>query len=150
MKRYLVFLGEYVKPNLMLSALGVALMGGLAGWLVAVQADKLPVPALAGMEAGWSVLLFVMAFRYKQRSDLDRAGNDKSEQSVLAGFEALDRHVLSGLDTISNMSAESMLGIIHRVEDLRSESALLVDYLIQSGVQSDKMQIGRASCRERV
>ena len=144
MDKVVIFLKQHERWLVPSSAVGLALIGGLGGWLAASQAWQLPAWAWAGFGALWSALLLALAYRRPfQASDaaVEKSGAALVEQRVLASFEALDGHILSGLDSISTLSNDSVLGMLHRVEDLRSESALLLDYLKQSSLQSDKMQV---------
>ena len=147
MDKLFIFIKKYQHAAWPLSALALALLGGLGAWLATAQAQELPAWAWALLGALWSALLLVVAHRQPFRTSAmafaSDMGTDEAlvEQRVLASFEALDSHIMAGLGTIATMSNDSVLGMIGRVEELRSESSQLVDYLNQSSIQSDKMQV---------
>lgn len=113
-------------------------------WLVAVLDWGMPVglwALLAGIGSGWLFWRGNPQPQFVSASDAASSGTFDVGRQVLADFDELDAQISISLGKISTMSAESVAGMVSRVDDLRKQSARLIQYLEQSGLQSDQMQV---------
>lgn len=124
------------------SLLGLSV--SLIVWLVAVLDWGMPVGSWALLAGAWSGWLFWRAAPLPQPASVSDAASPAAselERQVLADFDEMDAQIAISLGHISTMSAESVAGMVDRVDDLRRQSARLIQYLEQSGLQSDQMQV---------
>lgn len=93
---------------------------------------------------GWSVLVFLLGKNEKTISNVI-AGKNKANKENLDGllerFEKLDGNIITSLSKISNLSADSVVGMVQHADDLRGQSDRMMKYLSESELQSSKMQM---------
>jgi len=122
----------------------LALSVTLCAWLLAWLVPDAPAWAWALVAGVWSALLLWLA-QHPHLLLLKRIGRVSVEDDLyeksLADFDAFDAEISASLGKISNLSAESVTGMVGRIDDLRGQSTRLIQYLEQSGIQSEKMQL---------
>ena len=122
----------------------LALSVTLCAWLLAWLVPDAPAWAWALVAGVWSALLLWLA-QHPHLLLLKRIGRVSVEDDLyeksLAAFDTFETEITASLGKIVILSAESVGSMVGRIDDLRDQSSRLIQYLTESGVQSEKMQL---------